>query len=118
MKTPNEPIKITGTNPTHKAQERSPFLREIILVVSAETKSKSKKIIKIYPTAAPVFSLLAALSITGRITVAKIPSIGTVNIVPKPRPIAHQAVFVFGFPLNLLNTSFSTLILYHFSLLQ
>ena len=57
------------------------------------------------PITTPKFSLLA-VSMIGRITAAKIPRNVGIKKVAKPRPIAQQAVFVFGFSLNLLIISF------------
>jgi hypothetical protein len=56
------------------------------------------------PLAAPILSLVA-LSIIGRMTAAKVPSIGPIMNTLKPRPIAHQAILVLGYSLNLLTTA-------------
>ena len=79
----------------------------------ATTVKRSENINEINPINPPIFSLIA-LSIIGRSTEAKIPRIGPIKTVDNPSHIAHHAVRVFGFSLNLLIISFSIFIFYHF----
>ncbi len=111
MKTQRTLVKIAGTNPTHNTWDRSPCLKARMPTTRAETERINAAIIKPNPATAPTFSLLAS-SMIGRITEVNIPSIGNINRVPKPRPIAHQAVLVFGFSLNLLIISFFIFLFY------
>jgi len=108
MKTQNTNTRTAGTNPNHNTQDRSSFLKAQKPVTSAEIERASARIPTTNPTVPPAFLLLNASSIIGRIALLKIHSaIKLPKIAAKPRPIAHQANFIFDFSLNVSTGLFS-----------
>jgi len=99
-------------NPSHRTQERSPFLKAMIETTIAATAKRSENAIIPRESKKNIRPVII-LDRVFRRAVKKLKN-GFVKTVDNPSHIAHHAVCVFGFSLNLLIISFSIFIFYHF----